>query len=160
MRVWLMNREDVLVAGTRNQAWFVRVRWLHWTPRWRAGSLRTWGGVAVQPARMTKESFIYEPVVVLVVVLAVVLFLLGIMLTALSLLLVLGGLLVSACSHLVLRRPFLVEAVGPDGAWLGWWVSGWTKARNARDEISAKLEAGVATDEINPPHAVPVDTTT
>jgi len=53
----------------------------------------------------------------------------------------------------MLRRPFLVEAVGLGGAWAGWWVSGWRRARRARDDISFMLDAGTDASEIDPADA-------
>lgn len=146
-----------MTAPRHEDGWTVRVRWLPWTPPWRLGKSNDWTEALKVPIRQAgANSLIHLPVALLVVLAVVVLFLLGVLLTAVTLVLTLIGIGASVASHLVLRRPFLVEASNDTGDWAGWWVSGWRRARRVRDEVDASLRAGENVAGIDPDHATRV----
>jgi hypothetical protein len=121
-----------------------RVRWLVWTPPWRRAP-RDWGrdvcfvaylGLRAAGRVTTIGLFVAG---LLVAVLAGIAAIVAMAADALASAV---ALLVSAFGHLVLRRPFLVEQVGADRPWRGWWVVGWRRARRVRLAVSRREPFG------------------
>ena len=79
-----------------------------------------------------------------------VVLLIGMVLTVGAWLAAFLGVTVAVVTHLVMRRPFLVEATTSAGAWFGWWVVGWRRARAVRDQIDEALRAGADPSALQP----------
>lgn len=149
----------VTIGQSAFVSWTVRVRWLQWRPWWQRRTLRAWAVDAAVPSYMALKDpggrlggaiFVYG----ITIILAVVIFAIGLIVAVATWIAAAGGILVSAASHVIVRRPYLVEAFSSGGEWCGWWVVGLRPAHRMRDEINSLLALGTPVGEIQPRGAI------
>ncbi|HKY14491.1 MAG TPA: hypothetical protein VJM33_06165 [Microthrixaceae bacterium] len=142
------------VVGPDGLEWKVRRRWVP-----RPGTETLWGrfhrrfraafrrmsdldpGVDPGCSVDVGEGFLVVIVVVVVVLLAIYIgfpLIIALVEVVGLIVLLIGGVV----ARVVFRRPWLVDAHGPDGLHLTWPVVGWRASGRRRDEIVAELEAG------------------
>lgn len=122
--------------------WQVRVRWLVWRPPWRR-SARDWWTDALVPLELFRQHAMPDLVAVTIgLVLSVCVLLAGVVASFADVVATTVAVTVSFVEHVVLRRPFLVEATSREAGWQGWWVTGWRHARRVRGRADAALTSG------------------